>query len=123
MHYCLLQSTLENRNSSQLIYQLPVFEIVPEELRRAQNTSSHLDTKATGQQTSEDGSISMFMYLGFKLDNFPKYENISKSLPNVTVKLFGSLEYTVSITTDNQLVFYDLSSQESIKMKVYKHDT
>ena len=118
MHCYLLQSTLENRNSSQLIYQLPVFEIVPEELRRAQNTSSHPDTKATGQQTSEDGSLAMLMYLGFKLDNFPKYENISKSLPNVTVQLIGSLEYTVSITADNQLVFYDPSSHENIKIKV-----
>lgn len=33
------------------------------------------------------GNSSVQLYIGFWLDNYPKYENVSKVLPNVTIKM------------------------------------
>jgi len=33
------------------------------------------------------GNSSVKLYVGFLLDNYPKYENVSKVLPNVTIKM------------------------------------
>lgn len=41
--------------------------------------------KATASYAA--GNSSVKLYIGFMLDNYPKYENISKALPNVTIKM------------------------------------
>ena len=103
-----------HQTSTQLVYQLPVFDIVPPELKSFQNsTSPGPRGTSTGQQTSDDGNITMYMNLGFKLDDFHKYDNIGKSLPNISIRFVSP-----RIIPIDGLVDYYPSDGESINIQV-----
>lgn len=65
---------------------------------------------------ASDGTTAQ-LYLGFIFDNYPKYENISKSLPNVTFKL--ETKGPQFKATDNERAqVFDPDKQEPLKIKV-----
>lgn len=64
---------------------------------------------------ASDGSIAN-LYLGLKFDDFPKYENISKSLPNITFKLINEGPQ-FSHTDNEQAQVFDPDKQEPLQIK------
>ena len=71
----------------------------------------------TAELQSTDSSITMYLYLGFQMDGFPKYDNISKSLPKVILNFTVDLpKFTQGKT--NEVHKYDPTTGESLKIQV-----
>lgn len=65
---------------------------------------------------ASDGSIAK-LYLGFIFDNYPKYDNISKSLPNVTFTLINDGP-KFPAADNKQTQVFDPDKQEPLQIKV-----
>lgn len=70
---------------------------------------------------ASDGSIAK-LYLGFVFDNYPKYENISKSLPNITFKLLTQGPQ-FNYNDNEQAQVFNPDNQEPLKIKVLTYRT
>ena len=62
----------------------------------------------------QNGQDEADVYIGLQLDGFRKYENLSKSLPGVTVKISPP----PIIATRNDIIEFDPDKDSVIKVKV-----
>ena len=75
----------------------------------------HRRNGPTAVLNSSDPSVRLKMFIGFELDNYPKYLNISKPRSDIQLKLRMNLPQFFS---DKVIHEYDPTSGETLKIKV-----